>query len=681
MLRQEKQSARAIRQLLNWQVCRRTSATLVFIAPTALALATTVSSPVAPASAVMVDTGISKIRSGKATIRAAMPSLKTDRESLRLSLDGFRVEGDPRLVPEALDDVLAPWRGKMLSFSEYEQAIHAVAAYLRANGHPGAQVRMSRALVGGGAVMIAIDGLAENKPVIAAAEVIPKIDVKRFKFSGVTLVPESELQTVLAELSGKPIIAAEMEEAAKKVANYMRAKGYPLVQAYLAPQRVDTGEIEITVQEGRLDGTVGRNGVTVASKGERVKTEVIEEFLMRGAKSGEALRVVDLERVVLLASDLPGIKSVTTQIEPGSQPGTTQLKATVEEAKVFASNVMLDNYGSRYTGETRLLGHAQFNSPLGYGEQLSINVVSSSLMSSARLGAQAPVGTNGFKVGAAYSSMRSNFGLDMAILDLNSQADIASLFLSYPLIRSAENNVNVGLNHDNKHLITDLTWGRENDRKINLTTLGASGDFIDKLGGQTRWSSSLGVGNLDLSGHALYADTDSKTAKTQGSFTKLNWQATRLAAVQDSKLWTWQMGVSGQSSGGNLDSSEKFQLGGPTGVRAYPVGEGLGDKGWLANLELRYRVNNIPGVNTQLFGFYDIGGIDQYANPWQPTTNNSYTLQGAGVGASFAIGETSEIKLMVARKVGSNPNASPAGNDTDGQNSNTRVWIVGSIVF
>ncbi len=679
MLRQDIQSARAIRQLLNWQVYRRMSATLAFIAPVALAFANNVDSP--DPTGVIVDTGISKVKSGKTTIRAAMPRLNTDRESLRLSLDGFRVEGDPRLVPEALNEILAPWRGKSLTFSEYEQAIHAVASYLRENGHPGAEVKMSRALVGGGAVMIAIEGLSQNKPIIAAAEVTPKIDVKRFKFSGLTLVPEVELQAVLAELTGRMLTANEMEASAKKVADHLRSKGYPLVQAYLPPQRVDTGEIEIMIQEGRIDGTVGHSGVTVVSPAERVKVEVIEEILMQGAKSGEALRVVDLERAVLLASDLPGIKNITSQIEPGSQSGTTQLKALVEESRMFAGNVMLDNYGSRYTGETRLLGQGLFNSPMGYGEQFNINVVSTSLTKNLRIGAQTPLSPNGLKLGAAYNTMHSSFGLDMAILDLNSQADTTSLFLSYPFVRSTENNVNLGLNYDKKRLITDLTWGRENDRRIRLTTLGASGDFIDKLGGQTRWSSNLGVGTVDLTANALFSDTDAKTAKTQGNFSKLNMQATRLASLLETKQWTWQFGLSGQTSNVNLDTAEKYQLGGPTGVRAYPIGEGLGDKGWLANLELRYRLANISGVSSQIFGFYDSGAVKQYAKPWDPALRNNTALKGVGVGASLAVGEDSEVKLMIARKIGINPNASPAGYDADGQNSKTRLWIVGSIVF
>ena len=38
-----------------------------------------------------------------------------------------------------------------------------------------------------------------------------------------------------------------------------------------------------------------------------------------------------------------------------------------------------------------------------------------------------------------------------------------------------------------------------------------------------------------------------------------------------------------QETGTNLDSSEDFLLGGPYGVRAYPLGEAPGDRGYLWN--------------------------------------------------------------------------------------------------
>jgi hemolysin activation/secretion protein len=46
-----------------------------------------------------------------------------------------------------------------------------------------------------------------------------------------------------------------------------------------------------------------------------------------------------------------------------------------------------------------------------------------------------------------------------------------------------------------------------------------------------------------------------------------------------------------QSTGRNLDSSEDFLLGGPSGVRSYPTGEAAGDTGWLGQLELSKRLS------------------------------------------------------------------------------------------
>lgn len=636
----------------------------------------------------LVDTGISKLRSGKAVIRAAMPKLSTDRQALRLSLDGFRVEGDPRLAPEALNDILKQWRGKELSFSEYEEAIHAVAQYLRTNGHPDAQVKMSRAVLGNGQVAIAIEGLAPNVPAIASAEIVPKLEIQGFKVTGATIATEEELQVVLAEFAGKPLTMKEMELAAQSVANHLRAKGYPLVQAYLPPQRVDGGLVEIAVQEGRLDPDAGNSGVTVVSAGERVITEILEQFIASGTKPGQPLRMADLERGVLLASDLAGIKSVKTQIEPGMQPGSTQIKATVEETPMAIGTLSSDNFGSRYTGTDRVQAQLLINSPFEHGEQLGLNLVQTSDSQNVKLTGSLPVGTDGLRLGASYMDASANFGLEQVTIDLSSKSTIWGLNAAYPLIRSAQTNLNLSGGYEQKHFITDLTWGRENDRTLDVLTLALGGDFIDPLGGQVRWQSSLATGRADLSAHKLDEAKDATNAKTAGSFSKLNWQASRFANIDESNRWSWLASFSGQWASKNLDSAEKFQLGGPNGVRAYPVSEGIGDHGWLASAELRYRLPDTPLGDMHLFGFADSGGVTQYARTW--TVNgapylgnrpNSYTLSGAGLGASAAIGDAGNVKIIWARKIGSNPNPTPANTDSDGQSKNSRIWIVGNIVF
>ena len=104
MLRPDKQSVRAYRPLLNGRASRNTRPTVVFVAPAVLAVAVAVSLPAAsgavpdqsdsgtrvavansvgwpggPATVDTVDTGISKVKSGKAVIRAAMPESRLCR--------------------------------------------------------------------------------------------------------------------------------------------------------------------------------------------------------------------------------------------------------------------------------------------------------------------------------------------------------------------------------------------------------------------------------------------------------------------------------------------------------------------------------------------------------------------------------------------------------------------------
>ena len=71
---------------------------------------------------------------------------------------------------------------------------------------------------------------------------------------------------------------------------------------------------------------------------------------------------------------------------------------------------------------------------------------------------------------------------------------------------------------------------------------------------------------------------DAATARTAGHFGKWNLNLTRLQHIDD--RLSLYLSYSRQWATKNLDSSEKFSLGGPYGVRAYPVGEASGDDGW-----------------------------------------------------------------------------------------------------
>ena len=241
-------------------------------------------------------------------VRSTMPKAQTSLAGLRLSMQGFRIEGDVLVSEEGLNQAMAPWLDRELSFPEFEKAVHAVGDYLRSNGHPKVQVRISRAMMKEGRMAVAIEGLTPRSADYAAVPVVePRIQVNRFEVSGVSLLDADEIRAAVAPWEGRELTVAEMQQPAEAIAGLIRAKGYPLTQAFLPPQRVDGGTLEIRVQEGVVDGSAGINGIVTSGAGKRIKPEVLTKVLAEGAPAGQPLKAEALEQSLLVANDLPGI--------------------------------------------------------------------------------------------------------------------------------------------------------------------------------------------------------------------------------------------------------------------------------------------------------------------------------------------------------------------------------------
>ena len=129
-------------------------------------------------------------------------------------------------------------------------------------------------------------------------------------------------------------------------------------------------------------------------------------------------------------------------------------------------------------------------------------------------------------------------------------------------------------------------------------------------------------------------------------------------------------GINGQVASKNLDVSEKMELGGINGVRAYPEGEAYADQGYLLTLEARMLLpkfsEQIPG-QVQLVGFVDTGSVTLNKNPWAPGDNRR-TLSGAGIGLNWTAYNNFVVKASYARKLGS-------GTATSAPDKSGRFWI------
>jgi hemolysin activation/secretion protein len=190
----------------------------------------------------------------------------------------------------------------------------------------------------------------------------------------------------------------------------------------------------------------------------------------------------------------------------------------------------------------------------------------------------------------------------------------------------------------------------------------------------------LTAGRLDLSGNAGNLAADQAGPRTDGAYAKATASLARLQQItKATSLW---LSVSGQASERNLDSSEKFSLGGSSLVRGFPNSEGTGDLGWLATVEVRHSLS----PQWQVAAFVDHGQIwlnrDATHVAAASPVPNRYALSSAGLGLSFAPSSKMALRMSASQRLTANPGANPlTGADSDGTLARTRLWVSANWFF
>jgi hemolysin activation/secretion protein len=457
----------------------------------------------------------------------------------------------------------------------------------------------------------------------APAEGGQAVLVDEFEVTGAVTFTAAELKALVDDLAGQTLTLAELQEASNRITRYYRERGFFLTRAYLPQQDVSDGVVTIDVLEGRL-------GKVDLSNGSHTRDFVLKRPF-RSLEPNQMLTADDLETPLLRLSDLPGIDVATTLV-PGEEVGTSDLKVDVTQGPWVNGTVELDNYGNESIGEYRLGASLQVNSPLGLGDRFDIRALGSDEEQVFfRAQYQMPVGPWATELGVAYSDMDYTLGGNFEELDATGNAQITTAFARQSLIRTRNANLNVQLQYDSKELEDKIgAFASNSDKESELYTLTVSGDWRDQLlgGGVTQAALSYSRGELTINSY-LDQVIDSVTAQTAGDFER--WTPSLMRLQNLGGNWSLHAQIHGQFADKNLDSSEKFSLGGAYGVRAYAQGEASGDEGYIANLEVRYDLNS----QWQVFALADHGEVDINKNTWEAVTDNERSLSGAGIGARF----------------------------------------------
>jgi len=523
-----------------------------------------------------------------------------------------------------------------------------------------------------GLVDAAMDKMLEQQEVEEAAKAL--ITLKSIQFQGVTILGDMELKGIVEPYLNTPMSYEQMLEIGMVVEQYYRQNNY-LARAILPPQDLTDGVLTVDVIESVF------SKVEIEHELEDLpNTQAhVAAIIQAQQPTGEPLNTKSLDRALALANDIPGM-SAQGSLRQGQQPGETELLLQLYQGRTRQAELMVDNGGSRSTGVMRLMATLNWFNPNDMADLLNVVAVHTQGSNYARLAYSLPVGTDGWRMGLNMSAMSYEVVVgEQGMVGAVGRAVTQGMEWLYPLIRADDRSATVSLTADAKKFQNTSAQGLlMSDYESKVLAAQVSGFYRDLNpgGGTGTYSLQLAHGNLNLDG-SLSQQTDRTTTQTDGAFDKLRVSGTWQQALttQTSAFVSY----TGQLADKNLDSSEKMQLGGMTGVRAYPTGEGSGADAHLIQLELRHSLSS--GVN--LTGFYDWGQVWLQHDPSYPggPLNNRNTYKGFGASVAYTNDDGVNFRATWARRQGTNPNPTQTGNDQDGTRDRNRYWLQVTLPF
>lgn len=528
---------------------------------------------------------------------------------------------------------------------------------------------------------------APDAPALPAAGEF--ITVERFEIVGNTRITSAELEGLLADVQGKRLPFSQVQNATSRITAEYRARGFILARAFIPRQAMAGGLLRVQIAEG----VIGEISTADTAERKAASAALLQSMLAaQGQSAGQVVQAAPLERAVLLFA-YRGYADADIGLSPGSASGTTAVSMRWREQRApWSATLGLDNNGSRYTGTIRALADAGAYSLLTQGDEARLSTSLTGMFDSSNgntkylgLAYKLPLGFDGWRLGANASSLSYALGGSFAALQADGRASTFGINASYPLHLSANMQSLLDLGLQGRRAVDDSLAGNVNDKSAKAALLTHTFSYSGALDGRLaqRLQTALTAGQLNLARNASAAAFDAANAASQGSYSKLRFDY--VAAYTAAPGHQLQARISHQLASKNLDSSEKFSLGGSNGIRAYPTGEANGDGGTLLSLEWRADISSAmpQGVASSLSAFVDWGRIQLHAKPWAAAVAsasatgipNDYSLSGAGLTWSVARPGDWQLSVTLAAPIGNNPGRSPAGANSDGRGQHPRAWL------
>jgi len=473
---------------------------------------------------------------------------------------------------------------------------------------------------------------------VASAE--PLFDVYEYVIEGNSLLSDALVERLVAPYMGPGRRFADIEGARSALEKAYQDAGYLSVLVSLPNQRVDAGEVTLTVVEAPVE----RLNVSSAA---HTRPQLIREAL-------PALAPGQVPHFPSVQQQIADAQSANLQITPlvnaSEQGDAIDVELKVQDKAPYFGNIEYTNAQSFNTTKGRVNATAGINNLFQRGHTLGL---------SWQYAPQRPDDTNtwsllyGVPVGPKdellFTLTSSNSDTPTQVSGSGPDSTLTKgtfagvrwthqlAALNWPVRHS----VYLGLDYKRNRDFNTFKDGEIVQRPptrypilsggYNFTHNGA-GDVLSTASASLRGvSSAMGGRTVDCEGVQL-EQFDCKRAGASSHFAAL-----QLAVGHARPVWgNWRLNLSAdlQLATGALPSGEQYSLGGNSTVRGYFDFEQSGDEGWRARAELVSPVwLEVAGVQSTALAFMDRGFV-RIVDP-QPTQTARTHLGSYGLGLRF----------------------------------------------
>lgn len=479
-----------------------------------------------------------------------------------------------------------------------------------------------------------------------------KFTLRDLRVSGNKSLTVAEIEGAYAGLVGEQISLFTIYEVAAELTRQYRNKGFALTQVVVPPQTIENGIVRLQVVEGFIDSieVLPEDG----TEEDQGLLDLVNRRLARIQSEGNALDVGDLEHIMLLINDLPGVSARGVLRPSTTQTGAAGLLVFVER-DAFEGVAAIDNYGSRFLGPVQASIAASVNSLLGFNERITGQFVYApdrdfdTELYYAGLTYDQPIFDHGTVVSVFGSQTRTDPGFTLDEFDVEGKSFYTGATISHPFVRSRETNFSMRFTLDYRNVESSNNLENRREDDIRAARIGARFEKLESWFGTAYNVLDIQLSQgLDIFGASDENNPNKSRAIAKPEFTKLEAEFQRLQRLGYGL--NLLLGARGQWANDALLSSEEFGVGGQNYGRGYDSSEITGDDGFAGKAEIQW---NNPFSESyeyleshQLYVFYDAGRTFNTDPVTNATKTDTLTSTGFGVRTSFV--NEIDASLLVA---------------------------------